>query len=230
VSIKEIVPGVHGVALGGVNVFLVEGDEGLVLIDTGMPHREAKILSALQTLGRKPEDVRYILITHAHIDHVGGLAALKKVTGAITMAHPVTAGDLREGLSLRPISPAPGWANKLLFNVLMKNAQASRAESFVVDREVNGGEVVAGGLPVVPTPGHTAGHLSYLWPRHGGVLFVGDAAAAFFRLGYPPLFEDFDEGERTLARIGTMDFQVACLAHGDAILKDAPARFREKWG
>lgn len=229
-SIKEIVPGVYGVALGGVNVFLVEGDEGLVLIDAGMPNRESKILAALQDLGRKPEDVRYILVTHAHVDHVGGLAALKKATGATTMAHPVTAGDLREGLSLRPISPAPGWANKLLYNLLIKRAKPVRAASFMIDREVNDGEVVAGGLTAVHTPGHVAGHLSYLWPRHGGVLFVGDAAAAFFRLGYPPLFEDFDEGRRTLARLGKMDFQAACFAHGAAILKDAPARFREKWG
>lgn len=229
-SVKEIVPGVYGIALGGVSVFLVEGDEGLVLIDAGMPHRDTQILSALRDLSRKPEEVRYILVTHAHVDHVGGLAALKKATGAVTMAHPVTAADLREGLSQRPIGPAPGLVYKLLYNLLMKNATASRAESFEVDREVNDGDVVAGGLTAVYTPGHTAGHMSYLWPRQGGVLFVGDAAAAFFRLGYPPLFEDFDEGQRTLARLGKMDFQVACLAHGRAILKDAPARFREKWG
>ncbi|MBN2004492.1 MAG: MBL fold metallo-hydrolase [Anaerolineae bacterium] len=229
-SVKEIVPGVYGIGLGGVNVFLVEADDGLVLIDAGMPNRDTQILSALRDLSRKPEEVRYILVTHAHVDHVGGLAALKKATGAITMAHPVTATDLREGLSQRPISPAPGLANKLIYNLLLKNATPSRAESFVIDREVNDGEVVAGGLTVVHTPGHTAGHLSYLWPRHGGVLFIGDAAAAFFRLGYPPLFEDFEEGKHTLAKIGKMDFQVACLAHGQAIMKDAPARFREKWG
>ena len=75
---KQIVPGLYTLPLGGVNTFLLDGGDGLTLIDTGTPDSVAKILEAVRSLGKQPGDIRYILVTHCHFDHTGGLAELKE--------------------------------------------------------------------------------------------------------------------------------------------------------
>jgi len=60
--------------------------------------------------------------------------------------------------------------------------------------------------------------LAFLWPQHGGVLIVGDAAANVVRLGYPPVSEDLEEAKRSLAWLARLEFEVACFGHGKAIV------------
>lgn len=66
---------------------LVEGEEGFLLVDTGMPGSENRIYKSLDKLGRKPDDVKLVLITHRHLDHIRSVAAIKRATGAILIAH-----------------------------------------------------------------------------------------------------------------------------------------------
>ena len=87
---------------------------------------------------------------------------------------------------------------------------------------------LAGGLHVIHLPGHSAGQVGFLWPQHGGVLFAGDVATNMIRLRYPPIFEDLAEGRRSLARLGGLDFEVACFGHGKAIVGEAVAKFRQR--
>lgn len=63
---------------GLVNTYLLETAGGLTLIDTGFPRDTAKIIRGIIASGRPPRDVRHILITHAHPDHIGGAAALRE--------------------------------------------------------------------------------------------------------------------------------------------------------
>jgi glyoxylase-like metal-dependent hydrolase (beta-lactamase superfamily II) len=99
-----------------------------------------------------------------------------------------------------------------------------------VEHEVYDGETLPfAGLRAVHTPGHTAGHLALLLPRDGGVLFVGDAATDFVRLGWGPIYEDVREGRESLVKLAALDFQVAAFAHGRAIRAHAGARFRARW-
>jgi glyoxylase-like metal-dependent hydrolase (beta-lactamase superfamily II) len=89
---------------------------------------------------------------------------------------------------------------------------------------------VAGGVRALGTPGHTVGHLAFLWPGDGGVLFVGDAANNVNRLGFSPIYEDLGQGLESLRRLGQEGFETACFAHGDAIVGGAAAQFRKEWG
>ncbi len=83
----RILNGIHMVKISFVNVYIVERDNELVLIDAGLPDSADNILSYIETLGYRPEDISTIIITHAHWDHIGGLRALIKRTNAAVAAH-----------------------------------------------------------------------------------------------------------------------------------------------
>ena len=81
----------------------------------------------------------------------------------------------------------------------------------------------------VCTPGHTLGHLAMLLPRDGGVLFTGDAATNFGRLGAGPIYEDVDEGMRSLRRLSELEFETALFSHGRPLKPRAAERFRARF-
>ena len=104
-AIKEIVPGLHQVNLGLVNAYVLQDGQELTLIDTGIGGSAAKILEGIAALGRRPQDVKRILITHLHADHTGGLAALKRATGAPVYMHAADAELVAQGVAMRPAEP-----------------------------------------------------------------------------------------------------------------------------
>ena len=227
---KQVVPGFYEVSLGMVNVFLVQSSDGLVLIDAGNPGSDLAIMEAVKELGKGPADIKHILVTHCHGDHTGGLAEIKRLTGAPVYMHPLDAEMVRAGKSRRPWAPAPGLITRIVFRLFVQSAPAEM-EAVEVEYEIHDGEEIAGGLSVLHTPGHTAGHLAFLGSHNGkGVLFAGDVASNMMSLGLSVVYEELSEGERTLARLSGLDFDVACFGHGRAITEGAAARFRRKWG
>ena len=228
-AVQQVATGVWRIPLGGVNAFLIEADDGLVLVDAGFARSPAKITEAIYELGRRPEDVHAILATHLHRDHTGGLAEMKRRTGAEVWMHPYDAALVRQGVRGRPYGIGPSairGATQWVMGVLPER----HAEPVAVEHEVSDGEELPfAGLRAVYAPGHTLGHTAFWLPRDGGVLFVGDAAANVLRLGMSPIYEDWDEGGRTLARLATLDFEVACFAHGRPIRARASARFRARF-
>jgi glyoxylase-like metal-dependent hydrolase (beta-lactamase superfamily II) len=108
--------------------------------------------------------------------------------------------------------------------------RSSRAEPAPVHVEVTDGTDLpaAGGIQAIHTPGHTTGHVSYLWPE-GGVLFVGDAATNMFRrLNVAPINEDDAAARASFAKLAELDFRVACFGHGSSIRGHAVDRFRRR--
>src|SRR3712207_1294890 len=103
-----VVPGLWGVPLGFVNAFLLDTGDGLAVIDTAIAGSAPRILEAVRSIDRQPADVRRILVTHCHSDHSGGLAELKRRTGAPAAMHPDDAAMVRRGEAIRPLRPAPG--------------------------------------------------------------------------------------------------------------------------
>lgn len=209
-----------------VKLYLIEWKGELTLIDTAIPGKGEEILGTIEKLGFEPEDLKHILITHLHEDHAGSLDYLREKTGATVSIH----RKEMEGLKSIPhLVSAPGLMNRIIFNLFIKGAVRENRKEYHVDVLLEGGETLdyAGGLRVIATPGHSPGHTSYLYPGDGGVLIVGDAASGGRKPGYPVLFSDEREAFKTLAAIGSMNFNKACFSHGKRIDSDGPARFRE---
>ena len=84
---------IHSISLGLSQAYLVEVGDRLVLVDAGMPHQQNRILKRIQDLGNRRLDL--IFITHAHIDHYGSAAALRRATKAsIVILYPNILSDV----------------------------------------------------------------------------------------------------------------------------------------
>ncbi len=226
---KQVVAGVYALALGPVNAFLID-DDGLTLIDTGVPGSADKILDGVRVLGRQPADIRRILVTHCHADHSGSLEALQRATGAPAYMQAEDAALVRAGKAGRPMKPV-GLLGRIIVPLFIRGAPMT-VEPARIEHEVRDGDELpfAGGLRAVHVPGHCAGQLAFLWSRHGGVLFAADAAANMVRLGPSIMYEDVEVGKRSLEKLARLQFEVACFGHGRPITSGAGERFRKKWG
>src|SRR5882757_5846224 len=126
VRITKIVDGLYGIHLGSTNTFLLDSGDDCALIDTGFPGSGPAILGAVREIGKKPSDIRHILLTHAHVDHIGSYATLKNTTNASGYVHPLDAAIVEAGSGFRPMSPssvlAPGWR----FQWFLSTAESSR--------------------------------------------------------------------------------------------------------
>lgn len=228
--IDQVTDHVYCIDMEGMNVFLIVLPEGLTLIDTSFPGTSARIIEAVRSIGRDPGEIRDILVTHCHPDHAGGLAELKQATGATAWMHSGDAELVRAGEAFRPYETSPGLKHQLFAAEVIQQGPTT-FEPAVVDKEVEDGETipVAGGVKAVGTPGHTAGHLVFLWQGDGGVLFVGDAANNVEGLDVSPIYENVDQGLEDLRGLGRLEFDTACFAHGEPIVGGASEAFRAKW-
>jgi glyoxylase-like metal-dependent hydrolase (beta-lactamase superfamily II) len=223
--LKTAVPGVY-VVPGYSRSYVIDGDDGVTLIDTGLRNRHEHVIEVLRAIGRKPAEVKAIAITHAHADHFGGAAALKGESHAPLFASHIDAPAIRGD---EPTTPPP-LVNR--FRVLTSVfSLVPAADPVVVDRLVKEGE--SAGLPedirVIDTPGHTPGHVSYLLDRAGGVLFVGDAAVAT-RTGH--VKRGFFNAptaavDASLRHLAELQFETALFAHSRALAGAASAAFRQ---
>lgn len=222
--LQPICPGLHffsGLNVG--RVYLIDDADGYTLIDTSIASAAPKILKQLSASGRNPRDVRRILITHGHPDHVGGLPALKEATGAQTWASAIERPVI-EGR--QPIPRVPPQNRIGLARVI--SMPETTVPGSPVDRELEDGErldEIMGGLQVVFTPGHAPGHLSF-WQPEQRILFCGDVIFRLpnLRLPFSFLTVDMEEDKRSIARLVALDPAVVCFGHGDP-LKD-PAQLR----
>lgn len=219
----SIIFGVYRIA-GYVSAYVIDGDEGVTLVDTLLPKREHRITRALAEIGRSISDVSAIVLTHGHADHVGSAAAVKEASGAAVYA---SAGDIAavRGEVRPPLPPVFDRVPFLKPIVRLLPAHPPVTVEHII------GEGVEGRLPedlrVIDTPGHTPGHVSFLLDREGGLLIVGDAAVAKqgeVRRG------SFNRGEPTvdasLRHIAEFDFERAVFGHSAPIQSGAATAFR----
>lgn len=142
-----------------VNCYLVREDDGLTLVDTGMPGSAAAILDAARALGMP---IRRIVLTHAHNDHVGSLDALhRQLPDAEVLISGRDARFLAGDMRLDPDEPQAKLRGGY-------TTVATRPTRLLAD-----GDRV-GALQVIASPGHTPGHIALFDPRDG-TLIAGDA-------------------------------------------------------
>ena len=227
---KQIWLGLSIVPCGSVNTFLIDGGaDGLILIDAGFPGKADLILDGIRNIGRRPSEVKHIVLTHAHSDHIGGLADLVKATGAQTWMHELDAPIAEAGSGFRPITPA-GQVPRLLMTYVFKPPTSVAPAR--IDHRIKDGDVIplAGGLRVISMPGHCAGQVALLWQGHR-VMFVADTAMHLFGMLSGPIgFENKEQGQRDLKRLAAFDYDLACFGHGPPLSGHASIKMQRKWG
>lgn len=166
---------------GMVNCHLLVAEHGCVLVDAGLPASARKIGAALKAIGRNFSDIKLIVVTHAHVDHAGGAAKLRMLSGAPILAH---AGDLDYYERRKPMTFCDtGWWGRLF---LRTSVPHEAYQAFTPDILLDAGQT----LDLTPygiqglakhTPGHTAGSISLQLAN--GEMMVGDLLASGILLG-----------------------------------------------
>jgi metallo-beta-lactamase class B len=194
----------------GISSILITDPAGDILIDGGTEAAADLVAANIQKLGFRLTDVKYLLHSHEHFDHVGGLARLQVLTGAQLIASPAAAGVLNSGAAGKD-DPQAGM-----------NAPFPAAH---VDRLVKDGEMVRLGdtvLTAIATPGHTPGALSWRWGScQGGVcrqIVYADSLTPVSRDDYK--FSDHPEYlaayRASIAKIAALDCDILLTPHPSA--------------
>jgi glyoxylase-like metal-dependent hydrolase (beta-lactamase superfamily II) len=227
-NLKTIIEGAYLIPFGGVNGVLLDDGRELTLVDAGFPGRAGEVWAAVEALGRTRGDLRHLVLTHAHPDHIGSAAEIVRGCGCATYMSAADAPIAESGGPFRPMTPAPGILNWIGYHLAWKPKQ--RVEPVPIDRIIADGDVLplAGGLAVVATPGHCAGQVALLW-KGGELLIAGDVGTNILGVGDPLGFEDRAEGRRSQRKVAGMRFEAAIFGHGRPIRSGASDRIAKAW-
>lgn len=160
--------GVLQIRNGLVNFYLLHDEAGLSLIDGGFVLGRKRLVQALGSLGRSITEIKTVLVTHGHLDHVANLRWIKERSGASILGFASEEAHIRGTFPYRGASRLCGWL-EAVGRVLL------RYQPVGLDANLVDGEIVDawGGLEVVHLPGHTGGHCGF-FSRRTGLLFSGD--------------------------------------------------------
>ncbi|MFE0101252.1 MBL fold metallo-hydrolase [Streptomyces sp. NPDC059009] len=228
-DVIEIAPRLHLLRFPVGQAYLWRDGEELTLVDAGPPGAAADLAAAVTGLGRHPRDVRRVVLTHFHEDHMGGAAAFAALSGAEVVAHRLEAPVVRgEVAGPEPVYEGD-WERSVHANAKALLPQVPVAPVPGV-REVADGEVLdfGGGARVVHTPGHTDGSIGLHLPSHG-VLFTGDAIAVSPLDGQVilgVLNVDRERAVDSFGKLAGLDAEVACFGHGDPVTERADLALR----
>jgi len=245
VSTEQVKDGVHRVADGLVNWYLIEDGGRLAIVDAGWPRSWPRIEQAIRALGRSPADVDSVLLTHGHPDHMGAAERARTTIGVPVRASRAEVGRVRgEAKGSSPLLLVPGLVPQLRRPAAVKFVLQATAQGFLWPtwvKEVHpfdiGDELDAPGRPrVIATPGHTEGHVSFHFSSRG-VLISGDAIATLDPISGargPRLVHDVVNAEpartrASLAAIEAIEADTLLPGHGDpwrGSMADAVAQAR----
>ena len=191
-------------ATRGNYAYLVRTPAGAVLVDSGRPGQGKKMLPELAALGIQPKDIQHIFLTHHDVDHIGSATFLQRETGAQVWASQT---DIPYILGQKPRE-----GHKRLISALMRPEIPAGIHAYPPDGKIEGFEVI-------PTPGHTPGHVCLLYQD---ALFAGDLVfAPNGRLQLSPgiMTWDMDQVKESARKIGAYSFRWICPAHGVPMLR-----------
>ncbi|MBV8553037.1 MAG: MBL fold metallo-hydrolase [Acidobacteriaceae bacterium] len=216
--------------MGMVNAYLLETDDGLVLVDAGWPNKTEAIFKAVQESGHNPADIRHLVLTHGHIDHAGSAAEVRRRTGARSYAHAADLELINNGKAERPgTTVTPGIVPAIAYLLFIKPG-GTTYESFAIDQTLKDGETLpmANDIEIIHSPGHCAGHIALLL-RQEGILIAGDICSNIMGLAYSVLNEDRALARESLLRVAAHPFERAVFGHGKLLDKRANQLLEERF-
>ncbi len=218
----RVVENIYYVGAENVASYLITTPQGHILMDSGFAETVPRIQDSLNQLGFKLKDVKVLINSHAHFDHAGGLAQLKKLTGARLMISEADAELIADGGR-----SDFQWRDNASFHF----------EPAVIDRLLRDHDKVElGGVTMIAriTPGHTKGCTTWIMKvREAGrdldVVFVGSTTIPGYQLlnnsAYPKIVEDY---AYTFALLKTLRCDVFLAPHGSFFALDEKRQLLEK--
>jgi glyoxylase-like metal-dependent hydrolase (beta-lactamase superfamily II) len=227
----QLAPGVYSLQQkkgGHVHAFLLDDGTDLTLIDTLFDTGARRVLDRINSIGRTVTDLKRIVLTHGHRSHLGGLATLKRLSGATVYSHEWEADIIAGERPAQPVTIFPMRPVRTYWRVyyLQFGAALGRGKHppCPVDSHVEDGDTV-GPVRVLHTPGHTPGHLAFWWPERQA-LFAGDAIATYpvFEAGWPAFNLNPTRQRASVSRMAQLEAEVIAVGHGDPIIAGAAER------
>jgi len=222
----EVCEGVHAVQHAHTNCYLVEGEDGVTLVDAGFPSTWDLVQRALKLIGRSVDDVRGLVLTHGHFDHVGFARHVQQHHGIEVWAHPADFPLTRHPYRYRPQQP------RLLHPLThprglpvlgaMVAAGALGVPGVDVDHALVPGPLALPGSPeILHTPGHTDGECVVFLPDRRA-LITGDALVTLDpyngrrgpRIVAPSATHDTQQARASLAPLAALGVDHVLPGHG----------------
>lgn len=210
-------------------MYVLKTASGLCLIDSGMPGDVKKILTQIEDQGFAPKSIQYVVLTHSHSDHRGGVSEIVRLSGAQVLAHREEKPYI-EGTKGLPT----GSVFQKIF-MWFEDRFAGKEKGIIVDRELVDGEKLdeIQGLQVLHVPGHTPGSIC-LYQKNNRILFTGDLlfnGNPFTGHGglrfAPRMFSVNPDGVIKSAKaISTIPVRILCPGHGIPISRESPVPLR----
>lgn len=237
----DVAPGVHRIEHAYTNCYVItDDDDGVTLVDAGFPSTGRAVIDCLTALGRSPADIRALLLTHGHFDHVGFARGLHASLGVRVWVHPddktLAAHPYRYRPQQNRFTFPLGHPGSVPILASMVAAGALAVRGIEADRTYADGEVlpVPGRPRAVHTPGHTYGQCVLALPDRD-VVISGDALVTLDpytgqrgpRLVAPAATADTDLAADSLGRIAELDARVVLPGHGDPWLSGSRAAVDE---
>jgi glyoxylase-like metal-dependent hydrolase (beta-lactamase superfamily II) len=231
---REVVPDVYLVeGLRGGNVYLLVSGEELALVDSGVAGDVDKVVAQLQEAGFALPQLKSIVLTHAHGDHVGGAPELVRRSGAQVLSHRVEAPFIERSTPMPAASVGKRVMNWLSDNIMFRLSPCR------VDRLLDDGETIgaSGGMQVIYTPGHTPGSMCLYHPERR-ILFCGDAlfnanpitGSPGLQLPLRLVSWDNEQARHSVGKLSALAIDVLCCGHGDPIFDGAAEKMKALLG
>lgn len=221
-----------------INCFLIKGETKHILVDTGIPNSETKIIRQLNKHNIKLEDIGLIIITHGHIDHFGSAKELKDILKVPVLIHDLDKKALQTGKSMfETLKPN----NKIWDIVLKPKLVKDTASPCLPDIILNSNEeynLSSYGIngKVIHTPGHTPGSLSIVFEN--GDAIIMDLASSGILLGgiafnsrmkHPPFHDNLEQVKNSLYNVFSFNTENFYLGHGNSVSKKSIMSYINKF-
>jgi glyoxylase-like metal-dependent hydrolase (beta-lactamase superfamily II) len=216
----QVANGVYRLGTAHVNFYVIDEGGRLTVVDAGMPGYWRGLRAGLSAMGRSVADVEAVVLTHAHVDHVGFAEQVRRDGATVHVEERDAGTKVRKFPPLHLYWRPTSWPFLLegLRNGLLKTPPVTAFNTFT-DGDVLD---VPGAPRAIATPGHTSGSCALHLPLRG-VLMTGDAMVTFDpytqgkgpRLLLPQVNENHEQARASLTRLADVDAEILLPGHGD---------------